>query len=471
MRDQNHSTEIIESVRLHPPSESFESGVESGSFGEGDAMKSGQQRVAEADVRAVLESRGGDSALVLVAQPIVDLKRGTVVGYETLARFELASGPASPDRVFAVASAMGRGPELDAIVIERALELAATKPRNCFLTINVDPNHLATDEVGDVIRQHGDLSGIIFELTEHNRAEDLSLVKMCTERLRRSGAMIAIDDAGAGHSGLKQIVELAPQFIKVDRELVAGIDTNESKRVLLQMLGDLADRLDAWVLAEGIETTAELETLAKLGIPLGQGYFLGRPAAPWSTLPEQASTRLSRIARRRPPSLGPAQRAKGLRAPDRTPLVLDLVEQPVICSGDDEWPTQAELAFRVDGLGRPIEMRIVDEHGARVRLEHDLLRVKTKCPIPEITLRATTRSERLRADPIVAIDERGVLEGVVTMHRITSALAHRCVLLDELAQAAPASGEPTSGVIARTTLQTVRTMPAVAAGTRGRLPH
>lgn len=468
MRDQNHSTEIIESVRLHPPSESFESDSESGSFGEGHAMKNVQQRVSDSDVRAVLEDQSGVS---LVAQPIVDLKRGTVIGYETLARFELASGPAAPDRVFAVASAMGRGPELDALVIERALELASTKPRNCFLTINVDPNHLASEEVGDVIRRHGDLAGIIFELTEHNRAEDLSLVKLCTERLRRSGAMIAIDDAGAGHSGLKQIVELAPQFIKVDRELVAGIDTNESKRVLLQMLGDLADRLDAWMLAEGIETSAELETLAELGIPLGQGYFLGRPGAPWSPLPEQASTRLSSIAKRRPPSLGPAQRAKGLRAPDRTPLVFDLAEPPVVCSGDDEWPALAELAFRVDGLGRPIEMRIVDDHGSRIRLEHDLLRVKTKCPVPEMALRATTRPERLRADPIVAIDERGVLEGVITMHRITSALAHRCVLLDELARPAPASGEPASGVIARTTIQTVRSMPAVAAGNRGRLPH
>lgn len=432
-------------------------------------MKSVQQRVSDADVRAVLEDRDDRSALTLIAQPIVDLKRGIVVGYETLARFSLASGPAAPDRVFAVASAMGRGPELDALVIERALELASTKPRNCFLTINVDPNHLASEEVGDVIRQHGDLGGIIFELTEHNRAEDLSLVKLCTERLRRSGAMIAIDDAGAGHSGLKQIVEIAPQFIKVDRELVAGIDTNESKRVLLQLLGDLAERLDAWVLAEGIETTAELDALAKLGIPLGQGYLLGRPAEPWSTLPEQATTHLSRIARRRPPSIGPTQHAKGLRAPDRTPLLLDLAEAPVVCSGDEEWPPQATLAFRVDELGRPIEMRILDEHGPRIRLEHDLLRVKTTSPIPEIALRATARAERLRADPIVAVGERGVLEGVVTMQQITSALAHRCVLLDELARAAPAS-EPTSGVIARATIQTVRGMPAVAA-TRERLPH
>src|SRR6185312_5306930 len=114
--------------------------------------------------------------------------------------------------------------------------------------------------------------------------KDLGEVTAALSKLRERGAHTAVDDAGAGYSGLTQILAVRPQFLKLDRALVAGVHVDEAKRAMIQMLGELAGRLDAWLVAEGIETESELRTLAQIGVPLGQGYFLARPEAPWCRL-------------------------------------------------------------------------------------------------------------------------------------------------------------------------------------------
>ncbi|MEP4651984.1 MAG: EAL domain-containing protein [Ilumatobacter sp.] len=105
--------------------------------------------------------------------------------------------------------------------------------------------------------------------------------------LRRSGALIAIDDAGAGHSGLQQILQLRPSIVKLDRSIIEGVDRDESKVAMVEMLGVFANRVDAWLLAEGVETGAEARRLFDLGVPLVQGYFFGRPSDPWSPISDE----------------------------------------------------------------------------------------------------------------------------------------------------------------------------------------
>ncbi|MFO0743267.1 MAG: EAL domain-containing protein [Labilithrix sp.] len=361
------------------------------------------------DVRAILRT---PSLLALVAQPIVDLVRGEIIGYEVLSRFTLPSGrSAFPDKVFASATLSGLGPELEALVVRQAFELANTRPENTFLTVNIDPHHIEEPLVREAIEERGDLNGIVFELTEHTPIADLRAIRRSVDALRRRGARVALDDAGAGYSGLKQLLELQPQVLKIDRDLVSDLHKNEAKRAMIQMLGELAGRLDAWVLAEGIENESELAALLQLGITIGQGYFLGRPAPPYAALADDPSSALVRSGRHR-------------KVPGSALRVADALEPAMVCQRDDEWPAHARVAIRVDVTNRPVEMRLSGEDGPRIRLEYDLMRVKAEASIAATATRALTRPERVRWDPLVCIDDEGRLEGVVLMQRLVSALAN-----------------------------------------------
>ena len=216
-----------------------------------------------------------------VYQPIVDLSRRTVVGYEALTRFDPIDGAYhTPDQWFARARALELSAALDAGALSKALEGRDSLPRNCFLSVNLEPESLLAPVVQQVLAEHGNLAGVIIEITEHERW-DWPLLQPVVDRLRRSGAMFAVDDAGAGHAGLQQVLELRPSILKLDRALIEGIDDDEAKRALVEMLGLFANRLDAWILAEGVETGGEARVLANLEVPLAQGYFFARPGAPW----------------------------------------------------------------------------------------------------------------------------------------------------------------------------------------------
>ena len=231
-----------------------------------------------------LEQTIAEQSFDSVYQPIIDLSRRTVVGYEALTRFgPIGDAYVSPDQWFAHARAFGMSAALDAAVLAKALEGRGTLPRNCFLSVNLEPESLLAAEVQSVLASNGNLAGLIIEITEHERWDWPSLQPV-VDRLRRNGAMFAVDDAGAGHAGLQQVLELRPSILKLDRALVEGIDGDEAKRALVEMLGLFANRLDAWILAEGVETGDEARVLANLEVPLAQGYFFARPGAPWQGL-------------------------------------------------------------------------------------------------------------------------------------------------------------------------------------------
>ena len=374
--------------------------------------------ITPSEIRGLLAK---PSDVTLLAQPIIDLRKSAVVGYEVLSRFTFPGGkPSTPDKVFATANICGLGAELEALVVERALALAVEKPDDAFLTINVDPHHLEEPPVRDAIAAHGNLTGIIFELTEHNAITDPRALRKTLDALRRRGAMFAIDDAGAGYSGLKQILELQPQVLKIDRALVTEIHDNEAKRALVQMLGELAGRLDAWVLAEGIETEPELNALLQLEVPLGQGYFLAKPEPPWVKLGDEPVAALARVSRHRRAPAVPIRPS----APPPQPIAGEAMEPVATCRAGDGWPAaSAKIAVRVDGGGKPTEMRLATEDGARVRAAHDLMRVKASSPISVVCTRALTRTDRLRWDPLVCIDDEGKLEGVIPMQRLVAMLS------------------------------------------------
>ena len=209
-------------------------------------------------------------------QPIVDLYRGTVIGYEALVRFQGYPVP-DPAQWFAAARRHGRAPQLEALALSTALDSRPDLPANTFLALNVGPDVLDHPDVLAVWEQHPDLTGVVIELTEHARIDSYELLEPALDRLRDAGALIAIDDAGAGYAGLQHLIGIRPHIIKLDRQLVSGVDRDETKHALVEMISTFASRIDACVLAEGIEQLGELDAVVGLGVPMAQGYLLAGP--------------------------------------------------------------------------------------------------------------------------------------------------------------------------------------------------
>lgn len=227
-------------------------------------------------IQAVINGGG----VVPVFQPIVDLRHGRIVGFEALARF--TTGPAvAPNLWFAEAARRGLLAEFDAAVLRSQLAIRSALPPDTFLSVNVEPESLLDERVINVFLEHSPLDGIVVEVTEHRGLGDPVRIRDAIDQLKRRGALIAVDDAGAGYAGLQQILIIEPQILKLDRSLIEGIDSDETKASLVEMLGVFAGRIGATVLAEGIETASEAKATAELGVELAQGYYFARPAPPW----------------------------------------------------------------------------------------------------------------------------------------------------------------------------------------------
>ncbi|MGJ8610890.1 MAG: EAL domain-containing protein, partial [Octadecabacter sp.] len=197
-------------------------------------------------------------------------------GYEALCRF--SSNPyRAPNHWFDDAQEVGLLTALEVYVIEIALQILPDLPAHCYLAVNTSPATLATGKLSELIAAVGG-ARVVVEVTEHNAIDDLDVLLMEIDRLRDLGVRIAVDDAGAGYSGLQQIIRLRPDVIKLDMSLTHDVDKDVARRALASAMVQFARDTNARVVAEGIETEAELRTLKRLGVEMGQGYHLGRPA-------------------------------------------------------------------------------------------------------------------------------------------------------------------------------------------------
>jgi EAL domain-containing protein (putative c-di-GMP-specific phosphodiesterase class I) len=151
-------------------------------------------------------------------------------------------------------------------------------PENCFLTINISLTALLCEPLQKAIEHEERLDAVVIELTEREAVEDYETLNSVIEMVRRRGGMIAVDDAGAGYASLQHIMCLRPEFIKLDRALVASLDADPAKLALVEAVGSLAARIDSWLIAEGIEQRSELDAVRSIGVPLAQGFGLGMPA-------------------------------------------------------------------------------------------------------------------------------------------------------------------------------------------------
>ena len=215
------------------------------------------------------------AALMLRYQPIFDIARNRIVGFESLTRFS-AEPQRGPDQWFAEAAAVGRGVELEALAIRLALPALLQLEPEVYLSVNASPATLVSGRLGELL-QDLPLQRVIVEVTEHEAVERYDELLAAIRPLQEQGLRIAIDDAGAGYASFRHILVLAPHLIKLDVSITRGIDGDPARRALAAALCGFAAETGCGIVAEGVETTAELAVLRKLGFNNVQGYLIGRP--------------------------------------------------------------------------------------------------------------------------------------------------------------------------------------------------
>ncbi|ABV89035.1 bifunctional diguanylate cyclase/phosphodiesterase [Shewanella pealeana] len=219
-----------------------------------------------------------------VFQPICNISTHQVHGFEALSRGPEHSPLFSPVPLFKTAAYEGRLSELETLC--RRISIQQFKniqlPGKLFLNISpkalLEPNH-AKGLTLSLVQELGlHPSQVVIELSEQYPADDIDLLKSCLNHYRSQGFLTAIDDLGAGYSGLRLWSELAPDYVKIDRHFIESIDSSSVKQEFVRSIINLCQNLSCKVIAEGIETQAELAVLKQLGIVYCQGFLLGRPS-------------------------------------------------------------------------------------------------------------------------------------------------------------------------------------------------
>lgn len=245
--------------------------------------------IATANVRAVF-------------QPIFNIISHQVHGFEALSRGPEHSPLHSPVPLFQTAADVGRLSELETLCREIAIQGFQHRQLEGKLFINIspkallDPHHPKGLTLHLLQRLGISPSDVVIELSEQYKADDIDLLKSCLNHYRNQGFLTAIDDLGAGYSGLRLWSELAPDYVKIDRHFIHQIDSNAVKQEFVRSIVDLCQSLTCKVIAEGIERAEELTVLKQLGVTYCQGYLLGRPSDnPAQVIPTQYTSLVPQV--------------------------------------------------------------------------------------------------------------------------------------------------------------------------------
>jgi PAS domain S-box-containing protein len=249
-------------------------------------------RLRSEELRAATRRTIDERAFETVFQPVVELAGGAIVGFEALSRF---SDGQSPEASFGAAEAAGLGLELEVATLRSALSAVRQLPPGAWLSVNVSPA-LATRRgiLGGLLSQVD--RQVVIEITERTAIADYSAVRRAIDAVA-GDIRLAVDDAGAGFASLRHIVELRPQYVKLDRGLIAGIEEDPARQAMVAGMVYFANETGCALIAEGVETEGERRTLRRLGVPFGQGYLLGRPASADTWLPGQGARQSAAYSR------------------------------------------------------------------------------------------------------------------------------------------------------------------------------
>jgi len=235
-----------------------------------EAERSKKEELVSEIERILREDR-----LHIALQPIIDLRSREVVGLEALSRFDTPARK-PPNIWFEEAQQGGMEEKLELHAIKKAMATAEEIPGEIYISVNLSPETILETDKDDLLNCLHPARTIV-EVTEHSSIEDYDLIAEALRPLRDRGARLAVDDAGAGYASFRHILSLEPDIIKLDMSITRDIDTDYRKQALAKSIIAFAEATGSEIVAEGIETGAELRELRMLGVHKGQGYLTGKP--------------------------------------------------------------------------------------------------------------------------------------------------------------------------------------------------
>lgn len=392
-----------------------------------------------------------------VYQPIVELASGDIMAWEALTRGPNESRFQSPAVLFDFAEEAEQVFSLERECRETAVRGLGVLPPGSKLFLNIHPRTLVDPDFspGQTVRlleQFGlSPSDVVLEITERHSVRDFTLFHRTLEHYRNQGFRIAIDDVGTGYSGLQTIAELRPEFLKVDMSLVRGINADPVKRALMETLVTFAENIGCRIIAEGIEEEAELNTLMRMGVHYGQGFFLQRPASPKPGLSGGVQTIFSSSS---------SVKVGGGVMSNSLPRLLDA---PVVVEEHASVSEVKELIGNAGPMGAAVVIR--DDRPVGLVMNHHLdralssrygmslyynrpvslvmdpspLYAETASPVENVAREAMKRAKSKLFDHVV-VTEHGLLHGTISVQRMMDTIASAQV---ELAKGAnPLTGLP-----------------------------
>ncbi|MBR0598692.1 GGDEF domain-containing protein [Sinanaerobacter chloroacetimidivorans] len=373
-----------------------------------------------------------------VFQPIISLRDGSVLGHEALSRITCDCEIKNPDMLFAAASEYNRLWDLELLCRTTALEAAykfMIPPYSKKLFINVNPNTMHDENfkkgfTKSFLLQYEIVpNNVIFEITERNVITDMTGFRATINHYKGQDYKIAIDDAGAGYSGLNLISDVNPNYIKLDRKLISNIDKDSLKFALVKGMVEFSKVSNISLIAEGIETFEEMETLINLGVQFGQGYFIQEPDAEIHDLSQDVLQTLYKINFKKNHTtqsyisniyISNLCTYAGTISPNETvPNVYEVFKQNPNCAGlcvvDHDVPVgiinQEKLALKLSGYyGFALHQNKPISH----LMDKNFLSVDYKTPVSIVSSAAMARSNDKLYDFIV-ITEKDHYMGVVTI--------------------------------------------------------
>ncbi len=346
--------------------------------------------------------------------PIVDLRRGDAAGYEAVLDFDGAG--AQPPRAWSQGVHPRQAGAVEAPLLSAALGARERLPANCFLAISLSAHGVISEEAGAVLAAAGRLERVVLVVTDDSQGADPTAVRHVLDAARDAGATVGVDETASGYASLKQVLSLRPDFVRIGGDFVVEIDRDQAKAAVVETLASLASRIDSWVIASGVGCSGELDTLRRLGVPLGQGPLFGRPLPAMGPL----EGRIVRLIKEAAP-VPDGERTVGSLVEARPPIPWGApIEDLADAFLDDP---RHDVVVLVDERSRPLALA---ERAALLRgepYERPVMRITPSSPLKAVARRAAARPVLERYHPLVACDRRGVYLGVVRVEQLLDALA------------------------------------------------
>ncbi len=370
-------------------------------------------------------------------QPIVDLTDGSVFGYEALARGEGLLE--MPGALFSYARARGKSWELEKTCRENALAQIRGSMQavpNARLFLNVSPGILADNRFLDTLSC--ETTGfspekIVIELTEQECLENRALLKDRVQSLSEKGFALALDDFGAGNSGLKTLLECQPTYIKFDRDLVRGIDTALFRRQLVKSFVQFAGTVGTTLIAEGVETWNEAKALLRLGFRFAQGFLFQRPSFSFREIGQDVQLRLHFLAKEMEDRIGPdlAETLRDLYEPceildvkgktceelDRLFRKNTLVDHLVLAN-EGKPPSLVTRQHFYFITGGPVGYSLYQKKPASLAAKPNPLLVREDVSVTTLAELAMNRKPEDLYDPVLITDKEERILGTITMRKL-----------------------------------------------------